>query len=277
MKIRSPLLNKFIGLAGATGISHWMATLEYRGLFYDESVDPVNAQYDGQKIYLFWHEYILLPLCLRGHCNLAMLLSRHADAEILSCIARHLGFAFVRGSTSRGGVAALRELLDKSQSMNLAITPDGPRGPRRVLAQGPIYLASKLGMPLVLMGLGFDRPWRLKSWDRFALPRPGSRARGIVSPPLYLPRDLDRDGIEHYRLEVERMLNRLTTEAEEWAESGRDREGDRAVRREPARGIRTRIHRPQAIAGPHVQQASGLGLQASGSDMSTSSGLKPEA
>ncbi|MBX7166741.1 MAG: DUF374 domain-containing protein [Pirellulales bacterium] len=250
MKIRSRTLNRIIGLAGATAIRGWMDTLEYRALFYDRSVDPVDPSYRGQKIYLFWHEYILFPLSLRGHCNLAMLLSRHHDAELLSFAARHLGFEFVRGSSSRGGVAALRELLAKSATMNLTITPDGPRGPRRTLAQGPIYLASKLQLPLVLLGLGFDRPWRLGSWDRFALPRPYSRARGVVSPPLYLPPRLDRDGIEHYRVEVERLLNRLTTEAELWAESGHARQGDLPVRREAARGLRRRSGSPMPEPAP---------------------------
>ena len=143
---------------------------------------PSSPQCRGNKLYLFWHEYILIPLYLRGHCNLSMLLSRHRDAEILSHIAYHLGYDFVRGSTNRGGVAALRELLAKSRQMHLTITPDGPRGPRRRMAPGPIYLASKLGMPLVLMGYGSDRPWRLRSWDRFAVPRPFS-ARG-PSPPV---------------------------------------------------------------------------------------------
>ena len=163
-----------------------------------------------------------------------MLLSRHHDAEILSHAARHLGFDFVRGSTSRGGVSALRELLAKSQGMNLTITPDGPRGPRRVLAQGPVYLASKLQMPLVLLGLGYDRPWRAKSWDRFAVPRPFSRARAVVSPELRIPPQLSRDGSEHYRVEVERLLNRLTVEAEAWAESGTRKMDEWIVRREPS-------------------------------------------
>ena len=79
-----------------------------------------------------------------------MLLSRHRDAEILSYAAYHLGFDFVRGSTNRGGAAALRQLLAKSRHMHLTITPDGPRGPRRHMAPGPIFLASKLGLPLVL-------------------------------------------------------------------------------------------------------------------------------
>ena len=232
MKIRSPLLIKTGGLLGATAIRAWMSSLDYRVAFYDPAVDPVDPRYSGQKIYVFWHEYILFPIYLRGHCNLSMLLSRHLDAEILSHAARHLGFDFVRGSTRRGGVAALRELLAKSQRMNLTITPDGPRGPRRVLAAGPVFLASKLQMPLVTMGFGYDRPWRAKSWDQFALPRPFSRARTVVSPELHIPPKLDRDGLEHYRLQTEQLLNRLTLEAEAWAESGTRKLNDRPVRRE---------------------------------------------
>ena len=164
-----------------------MDTLDYRVVFYDPDVDPASPRCRGQKIYIFWHEYILFPLAMRGHCNLAMLLSRHRDAEILSYVAYHLGFEFVRGSTNRGGVAALRQLLDKSRHTHLAITPDGPRGPRRQLAPGPIFLASKLGIPLVAMGVGYNRPWRAGSWDRFAVPRPCSRARvhpfaGVARP-----------------------------------------------------------------------------------------------
>jgi hypothetical protein len=68
--------------------------------------------------------------------------------------------------------------------------------------------------------MGCDRPWRLSTWDRFVVPRPYSRARGVISPAIRLPRDLDRDGIEHYRQRIEALLERLTQEAEAWAEAG---------------------------------------------------------
>jgi lysophospholipid acyltransferase (LPLAT)-like uncharacterized protein len=252
MKIRSPLVMKLGGLLGAMSIRGWMSSLDYRVAYYDPTVDPVHPDYAGQSLYIFWHEYILCPIAMRGHCNLAMLVSRHGDAEMLTHAARHLGFECVRGSTRRGGAAALRELLDKSRHMNLTITPDGPQGPRRVLSQGPIYLASKLAMPLVLLGLGYDRPWRVKSWDRFAIPRPFSRARGVVSPALHLPRDLERDGIEHYRKEVERLLNRLTLEAEAWAESGTRKLGEQPARRERSRGRPRRADSKHAVARPHL-------------------------
>jgi hypothetical protein len=87
------------------------------------------------------------------------------------------------------------------------------------MAPGPIFLASKLGIPLVAMGFGYNRPWRAGSWDRFAVPRPFSRARCILSPELRVPPDLDRDGLEHFRLKIEQVLNRLCDEAEQWAEA----------------------------------------------------------
>lgn len=248
MKITSPFLNKLGGLLGTTAVRWWMSTLDYKVAYYDRIIDPVFPDCRGQKIYIFWHEYILFPFYLRGHCNMAMLLSRHRDAEILSHAARHMGFDFVRGSTNRGGVAAIRELLNKSRTMHLTITPDGPRGPRRRLAPGCVYLASKLEMPLVVMGYGYDRPWRVRSaWDQFAIPRPYSRARAVTSGEIFVPPDLDREGLEYFRQKIEQLLNRLSAEAEAWAESGTRKIGQRNVERrgsplEPSHRSRTMLH-----------------------------------
>ena len=153
MRIQSPTVMKLGGMAIASITRRWMRTLEYKALYYDRQVDPTVSEFGGPSIFLFWHEYIPFLFYLRGHCNLAMLLSRHQDAEWLSQASRHMGFQTVRGSTNRGGVAALRELLRKSQSMNLAITPDGPRGPRRRLAQGCVFVSLKVGD-----SLGTNRP-----------------------------------------------------------------------------------------------------------------------
>jgi lysophospholipid acyltransferase (LPLAT)-like uncharacterized protein len=251
------MISRVGGLLAATAIRSWMGTLDYKGAYYDPAIDPVSPAYRGQKIHIFWHEYILFPLSLRGHCNLAMLLSQHRDADILSRVAYHLGFEFVRGSTRRGGVAALRQLLRKSRRMNLAITPDGPRGPRRQLAPGAVFLASKLGLPIVATGYGFDRPWRAHSWDRFAVPRPFSRARAVPSPEIYIPPDLDREGLEYYRQKVETLLNRLTLEAEAWAESGTSKIGQRNIVRSPAPRHSPRIDSAHAPTGPYCRQSLG--------------------
>jgi hypothetical protein len=113
-----------------------------------------------------------------------------------------------------------------------------------VLAQGPIYLSSKLRMPLVAMGFGYNAPWRLPTWDRFALPKPYSRARAVVSPAMVIPADLDRAGVEHYRLRVEHLLNRLTCEAEAWAEAGTPKANELPALRAPAW---SRLHPEQSL------------------------------
>ena len=235
MKITSPCLNKLGGLLGSAAVRWWMGTLDYKVAYYDRAVDPVFPECRGQKIYIFWHEYILFPLYLRGHCNLAMLLSRHRDAEILSHAAYHLGFEFVRGSTNRGGVAALRELLTRSRQMHLTITPDGPRGPRRRLAPGCVYLASKLGLPLVVMGFGYDRPWRVhRAWDQFAIPRPCSRARPCSAARSSSRRISTAKGWNISASQIEQLLNRLTAEAEAWAASGTRKVGQSRLERRAA-------------------------------------------
>jgi lysophospholipid acyltransferase (LPLAT)-like uncharacterized protein len=251
MKIQSPLAIAAGGFLGAAAIRAWMSTLDFRVAYYDPTVDPVHPESSGHKIFLFWHEYILFPIYLRGHCNVAMLLSQHRDAEILSRVAHHLGFACVRGSTYRGAATALRELKATSRHAHLTMTPDGPRGPRRTLAQGPIYLASRLRLPLVAIGFGYDRPWRMPTWDNFALPRPGSRARAVMSPALSIPPGLERDGLEHYRQSVERMLNRMTLEAEAWAEAGTPKVADRPFRCEHPRAtkrLKRGRSRPRALS-----------------------------
>ena len=238
MRIMNRFLTGAAGLLGSWLVRGWMGSLEYKAAPYDPSTDMASPDRTGPKIYVLWHEYLLFPLYLRGNSSTTLLVSRHRDAEVLSRAAYHLGFELVRGSTNRHGLSALRELLRQKQ-MNFAITCDGPQGPRRSLAAGAIFLASKLGLPIVAAAIGFDRPWRTNTWDQFAIPRPGSRARVITSPAIPIPDDLDRDGIEHYRSGVERLLNRLTLEAESWAEAGTPKLEEIPVRREaapPARG-----------------------------------------
>jgi lysophospholipid acyltransferase (LPLAT)-like uncharacterized protein len=212
-----------------------MSTLDCRAYYHEEAVDPIHPGFQGPAIFLFWHEYIPFPFYLRGHCNIAMLLSRHQDAEWLSQAAGHMGFATIRGSTNRGGVAAIRAMLRTSRSMNLTLTPDGPRGPRRQVAPGALFLASKLAIPIVACGFGYDRPWRLHStWDHFAIPRPLSRARMVLSAKIHIPPDLDREALEDHRRSVEAAIHRVTDEAERWAASGDDWPGQMPLRRQGA-------------------------------------------
>ncbi len=149
-----------------------------------------------------------------------------------------LGFEFVRGSTRRGGVAAIRELLRRGRRMHLAITPDGPAG-RRTLALGDLPRLEARTPPRG-HGLRFRPPLAGPRGTASPFRRPFSRARAVVSPDIRVPADLDREGIEHFRRQVEGLLNRLTDEAELWAASGTRLAGQRAVTPPPAL---SRLHR----------------------------------
>jgi len=222
VKVKSNFLIGAAGLGLSFGVDALTSTLDYKVAYYDPIIDPAYPNDGKRRLYIFWHEYVLFFICARKHCGLAMLLSRHSDADFLDSTARLLGSGCVRGSTNRGGVKALREMARKEQNENfhLTITPDGPRGPRRRLAPGCVYLASRLQIPIVAMGVGYDRPFRFNSWDRFAIPRPGSRVRCIPSGDIWVPRDLDKEGVEYFRVKIENVLNGLTDEAEDWATSG---------------------------------------------------------
>jgi lysophospholipid acyltransferase (LPLAT)-like uncharacterized protein len=127
---------------------------------------------------------------------------------------------------------------------HLAITPDGPRGPRRRIQDGAIYLASRSSMSLVPTGFAFENPWRAGSWDRTALPRPFTRARCIVGPPIDVPEDLDRRQMAEYRGRVQSAMDQVQEQAEVLAETGRT--PDLPI----ARGMPESSGRPSALAPP---------------------------
>ena len=217
MKLRSPWLIRCVGLFGALLIRCWMSTVRYRFAFLDSCVHPADVQVQ-RYIYAFWHETILVPAAVRVRIHI--LISQHADGELIAQVCRHLGVGVVRGSSTRGGIQALLELLRCSRRSHLAVTPDGPRGPRRQLQLGLVLLASASGLPIVPCGIGLSRAWRARSWDRFAVPHPWSTATCVMAPAIRVPPHLNRDGLAHYRRLVEEQLLDTTDAAERWAKGG---------------------------------------------------------
>jgi len=218
MKIRNAWVIKCIGLLGACLGRLYGSTICVRLRCLGDDVDPRRKDLPVRCIYAFWHETVFTPAASFGSRRMACLISRHADGEIMARICLHAGFRVIRGSSTRGGVEAVRRMLRSRHLTHFAVLPDGPRGPRRQLEPGIVFLASRTGMPIVLAGIGYDRPWRLPTWDRFAVPRPWSRAVILLGAPMHVPADIGRDALEDYRRRAEAMLNDLTTRAERLAE-----------------------------------------------------------
>lgn len=134
-----------------------------------------------------WHGHLLPLMWLHRGQGIATLISEHRDGEIVARVAERLGFALVRGSTTRGGGRALLGLVAMlREGRDLAVTPDGPRGPARVYAPGSLVAAQRAGAPVVPTAIAVSRAWRLRSWDRFVIPKPFARIVVVYAAPTWV-------------------------------------------------------------------------------------------
>jgi lysophospholipid acyltransferase (LPLAT)-like uncharacterized protein len=215
MKIRHPLLLRGAGLAAACLVRAWVGTLRYRQDLLDPAVNPWKS---ARYIYAFWHECLLLPADRYRTTPIRVLISEHADGELIARACRRLGIGVVRGSTTRGGAKAIRQILNLRGTKHIVVTPDGPRGPRRVVQPGLVYLAARTGLPLVPVGFAYHKAWRLNSWDRFALPWPFSPAVGVFGAPIVIPADAGKNDLEGWRQAAQEGMDRVTGLAEQRAQ-----------------------------------------------------------
>lgn len=170
-------------------------------------------------IVVLWHQRLMmLPRAWRGvtrehPCH--VLISTHRDGELLARTFTRLGLGLIRGSSSRGGAGAFQQLLEHLHAgASVAITPDGPRGPRLHVAGGVLHAARKTGVPIVPVTFACSSRAVLRSWDRFVIACPF--ARGIIAwgEPFHVAPDLDEAGFEARRGELERTLTALTQDAD---------------------------------------------------------------
>ena len=247
-----PLKLRMMGQTTALVLPRALDLLNIRISHYDRSADPARPEYNEHLVFSFWHEFIGVILPRWGHTPLSILASQHRDGEWVSQTALALGLRIVRGSSTRGGASAIRQLKKQCQETSLAITPDGPRGPRRKMAIGPVFMASRLGMPLVPLGIGVNDAWRLKTWDKFAIPKPFSRVRIIFGPKIHVPRKANREELESIRQSVEDLMNDLSDRAESWACSNRKMMGEQPFTRVRRRKVLF-DGKPKSISHPELK------------------------
>jgi len=164
----------------------------------------------------FWHGRLLMaPTGWRKNVPLAVMISKHRDGELISRTVKHFGVTTIRGSTARGGTKALRDALKAIQKgHNIAITPDGPRGPRMRVQNGIILLAKLSGAPIVPATYSVSRRKLLSSWDRFIIALPFSRGIYLWGTPIHIANDANESALEAARIKLEKSMNILTEEAD---------------------------------------------------------------
>ena len=145
-------------------------------------------------IYVLWHGELLPLLWAHRDPRTAIMISEHSDGEIIARIAQALGYRTVRGSTSRGAARALLGACREIESgVNLAVTPDGPRGPAHSVAPGAAIIAQRTSAPLLPVSAIPSSAWRLKSWDRFMIPRPFATITIGYGDPIFVQSGSARD------------------------------------------------------------------------------------
>jgi lysophospholipid acyltransferase (LPLAT)-like uncharacterized protein len=148
------------------------------------SVDIVR-QHDRPVIFCLWHCELLCHMWNFRKLGIVVLISEHGDGEIASRAAESMGYRTIRGSSRRGAERALLALAREVEGgAHVAVTPDGPRGPAESFAPGALIAAQRSGAPIVLLRAVADRAWRLRSWDRFIIPKPFARVTIYVGEPV---------------------------------------------------------------------------------------------
>lgn len=179
---------------------------------HDDAIQRMRA--DGKPfIFCLWHGQLLPLLYHHRWEGVAILISEHSDGEIIARIAMSLGYETVRGSTSRGAARALLGLARViTEGTDLAITPDGPRGPAKAFAPGALIIAQRTGAPIIAVAAAASSGWRLKTWDRFLIPRPFAKVYVSYSDTVYVVAADAREAVEPTHVERGRAAMALAGE-----------------------------------------------------------------
>ncbi len=165
----------------------------------------------------FWHGRLLMMPFVYPRQPRTILISQHRDGEYISRIARILGLNVIRGSATRGGLRAFKQMIRAlKEGQHLAITPDGPRGPRAKVKVGVIEIAKLTGAPILPVSFSAARRRFVKSWDAFLVPLPLSRAVYIWGEPIHVEPAATKEELVKYQELLEARLELLTMEADEY-------------------------------------------------------------
>lgn len=177
----------------------------------EEHYDACRAD-GGNVIHAFWHGRLLALTFSHRNRAIQILISRHRDGEIIRRITGSLGFGSVRGSTGKGGARAILQMVKKGRAgFDLAITPDGPKGPREKAQGGLLLIAQRSGLPILPLSAASSKGRILNSWDRFRIPAPFSRVIIGYGPPIRVPADIPPEEGPLYLERVEKALSDLET------------------------------------------------------------------
>lgn len=181
-----------------TRLVHWLAVHFLGGLVLRMLMSSWRITFEGKdawdrchedgsgNIGICWHQRLLPMAAAFRNQGICVLISQHRDGELIARVLHKHGYQTARGSSTRGGSKALRELQKTIGTTAVAITPDGPRGPRFCMKPGAAFLAATSARPVFHVSCGVSRFWQLGSWDRFMVPKPFARIHVRMCGPVFV-------------------------------------------------------------------------------------------
>ncbi len=207
-------------------LASYMVLVKYTTRWQIDRADQAKTVIDTQAglIALTWHSrFLMLNAAWKKDWQPPhVLISRSRDGTLVSHTTHYLGLKTIRGSArkqgsrkSKGGAKAMRDMLGVlKDGACVVMTPDGPRGPRQRLGDGPLYLAKISGSPILPCTFAVKHRIQFKSWDRFVLPLPFGRGRIIWGSPVYVPASADNQLIQRLKEQIETEMNRFLADAD---------------------------------------------------------------
>ncbi len=220
-------------------LSAWVLAAMFRLLFMTlrirircGSQGPVPYGDWGSERYLMcmWHDAIAGTIFGGRVTNASTLVSRHADGSYVADAVEALGMTPIRGSSGGGGAVAMRQMMEVANDLHVCIATDGPRGPRHVVKDGILFLASVTGRGIVPVAFAAQRAWKPRGkWTDLVVPWPFSTVWLISCEPLYLPAGLSRDQLGPYREQLQHLMEELDAKAEALATGVLEDSADRLI------------------------------------------------
>ncbi len=218
MKIRYRWLDWLLAASVVFVCRLLFRTLRIQYLAAAPNTNPYTNDGSVGFIYCVWHDAIAYPMFAGRHVRTVALVSQHVDGSLLSTGLKMLGIGSVRGSSNRNGASALRALLRLPSNTHVVMTPDGPRGPRRQMKGGIVFLASRSGRAIIPTAFAATRCWRISGrWTDLAIPKPFTRVYAVGGKPLVINSHASEAELSAAQVQLQVAMDLLSEQAEQLA------------------------------------------------------------
>lgn len=212
VRINSPLLTKAAGRLAYYSLAANFRTLKLE--LHTSEVNPYDSLGPNRHLFSIWHDSAVIASFGGKHQRTVALTSCHRDGDFVASIMGSMGVNVVRGSTGRNGGAAARKLLRVAEQHDIVITPDGPRGPRRKISKGIVYLASRTGSRIVPTAFACSNAWDIKgNWTTLTIPKPYSRVVLLAGDAMDIPPNLADGGVSLFTNLLQQSMDNLNHQA----------------------------------------------------------------